>query len=163
MNLRIAGPGDGELLANLLELYIHDLSPLFPQVQLGNNGRFGYPRLPEYLEGNGDRFARIIEVETRPAGFVLARRGSPVSEDPAVLDVAEFFVLRGYRSQGIGREAAHALWRERPGTWTIRVAARNAGALAFWQATVASFANRPVGPREHFVNGEPWWVFWLAS
>lgn len=163
MNLRTAGPGDRELLGNLLELYIHDLSPLFPQVQLGPNGRFGYPRLPDYLANNHDRFARIIELETRPAGFVLARRGSPVSEDPAVLDIAEFFVARGYRSRGLGRHAAHALWQERAGTWTIRVAARNAAALAFWQATVASFAKRPVAPREHLVNGEPWWVFWLDS
>jgi predicted acetyltransferase len=163
MRLRSVRSGDGELLANLLELYIHDLSPIFPQIRIGENGRFGYPRLPAYLEGGGDHLAFIIEVEAGPAGFVLAQRGSPVSEDPKVLDIAEFFVLRQFRSQGIAESAAHALWQELPGSWTIRVSSRNTAALAFWQASVASFAKRPVTPREQLVVGESWWVFWLES
>ncbi|MES1186409.1 MAG: GNAT family N-acetyltransferase [Myxococcales bacterium] len=163
MRLRNVEANDGELLANLLELYIHDLSPFFPQVRIGENGRFGYPRLPSYLDGGSDRFARIIEVDGRPAGFVLAQRGSPVSEDPAVLDIAEFFVLRSCRGQGVGRRAAHALWEQRPGTWTIRVSPRNPAALGFWETAVASFLKRPVAPRQHSVSGQPWSVFWLES
>ena len=32
---------DTVLLSNLLELYIHDMSPMFPAVRLGEDGRFG--------------------------------------------------------------------------------------------------------------------------
>ena len=40
--------GDATLLGNLLQLYIHDLSAVFPDVAMGPDGRFGYPELPLY-------------------------------------------------------------------------------------------------------------------
>lgn len=42
-HLVAATEAEHTLLSNLLELYIHDLSALFPQVRLGPDGRFGYP------------------------------------------------------------------------------------------------------------------------
>jgi len=39
-----AGPDQEPILANLLELYIHDFSE-FLDIQLGPDGRFGYPHL----------------------------------------------------------------------------------------------------------------------
>jgi hypothetical protein len=36
-----ASQTDGDLLANLIELYIHDLSGIFPDMKLGANGRYG--------------------------------------------------------------------------------------------------------------------------
>jgi hypothetical protein len=44
VSLTVATESEGALLANLLELYIHDLSEVFPGVELGANGRFGYRR-----------------------------------------------------------------------------------------------------------------------
>ena len=41
-----ATEADSVLLANLLELYIHDMSEVFPHVELGPDGRFGYRRSP---------------------------------------------------------------------------------------------------------------------
>ena len=35
------------ILANLLELYIHDFSEILP-IELGQDGRFGYKNLSEY-------------------------------------------------------------------------------------------------------------------
>ena len=94
VGLVAATPSDSTLLANLLELYIHDLSAAFPDVQLGPDGRFGYPRLPLYWSERDRRFPFLITCDGRAAGFALATRGSPAAEDPAVLDVAEFFVVR---------------------------------------------------------------------
>ena len=36
------------LLRNLLELYVHDMSEVFP-VELGSDGRFGYEKLPHLI------------------------------------------------------------------------------------------------------------------
>jgi predicted acetyltransferase len=163
VTLRAATGSDGELLGNLLELYVHDLSPMFPQVELGANGRFGYPWLPQYLDGTSDRWAWLIEQAGRTAGFVLARRGSPASDDPDVLDVAEFFVLRRFRGEGVGRAAARALWTLRPGTWIVRVAARNRGALSFWQGAVSSYLERRSEPSERAIDGKAWHVFQFES
>lgn len=140
VSLHRATQADAECLSNLLELYIHDVCDIFPTVELGDNGRFGYAKLPLYWSEPERRFAFVIRHAERVAGFALVTRGSPVATDPDTLDVAEFFVLRKYRRLGVGREAARLLWQALPGAWTVRVAERNQRALAFWSAAVAESA-----------------------
>ena len=138
VSLDTAQAAEEPLLANLIELYIHDLSDVFTHVELGPNGRFGYPRLPLYWAEPDKRYPFLIRCDGHVAGFVLATRGSPVVPDPDVHDVAEFFVMRRYRKVGVGKEAAMLLWRRFPCSWTIRVAEGNVGALAFWRASIAN-------------------------
>jgi predicted acetyltransferase len=77
------------------------------------------------------------------AGFALVTRGSPVSEDPNVLDMAEFFVVRRHRRTGIGARAAALLWKQYPASWIVRVSAGNAAGREFWTKTIARYtANR---------------------
>src|SRR4029453_12175028 len=92
VTLEVAGPDRAHLLSNLLELYIHDMSEIFP-LELGAAGRFGYGSLPLYWSEPEKRFAFLIRAGSRLAGFVLVTRGSPVTNHPDDLDVAEFFVL----------------------------------------------------------------------
>jgi predicted acetyltransferase len=131
ISLDVATRSDSLLMSNLLELYIHDLSDVFPNIELGADGRFGYEKLPLYWSEPERRFAFLIRCDGRVAGLVLATRGSPAVEDPDVLDVAEFFVLRRHRRSGIGRLAAFLLWHALPGKWTVRVSEGNPAALAF--------------------------------
>jgi predicted acetyltransferase len=119
--LNSATSADAELLSNLLELYIHDLSAAFPDVELGANGRFGYRPLALYWSQPESRFAFLIHCDARIAGFALVTLGSPATDDPNVFDVAEFFVLRRYRRAGVGRQAAELLWKGFPGRWIVRV------------------------------------------
>jgi type VI secretion system secreted protein VgrG len=95
----------------------------------------------------------------RVAGFALAKRGSPVSPDPDVLDVVEFFVLRQHRRWGIGRAAALQLWQQLPGSWTVRVSEGNLGALDFWSGVVAEATNGAVTESTHPGPGHAWRVF----
>src|SRR3954468_13353929 len=119
--LDVATPADATLLSNLLELYIHDLSAAFPNVELGADGRFGYGKLPLYWSEPERRFPFLIRCGARIAGFVLATRGSPASEDPDVFDGPEFFVMRRHRRSGVGRQAAFLLWNRLAGRWIVRV------------------------------------------
>ena len=141
VSLHVATTSDAALLSNLFELYAYDLSEVLPDAELGPDGRFGYPALPRYLSEPGQRFAYIIRCEGRVAGFALVTRGSPVSDDPLVFDVAEFFVLRRYRRHGVGRCAAMQLWNRFPGKWTVRVAEGNHDGLAFWCKAIAEAAG----------------------
>jgi predicted acetyltransferase len=150
---------DGALLGNLLELYIHDLSAIFVDVQLGADGRFGYPDLASYLSGSIDRFAFLIRCDQRVAGFVLARRGSPLAEDPNVLDVAEYFVLRRFRGCGVGASAAKLLWDNLRGAWTIRASTRNPDAVAFWRSVVGTYTNNAAREMERRDASKAWVVF----
>jgi predicted acetyltransferase len=45
-----------------------------------------------------------VKVDDSVAGFVLVKRGSEVSGDQDVWDMAEFFVMREFRRQGIGTQ-----------------------------------------------------------
>jgi predicted acetyltransferase len=132
---------DANLLSNLLELYIHELSGAFPHLEVGEDGRFGYRRLPLYWSEPESRFAFVIKWQGRIAGFAFATRGSPASDDPSTLDVAEFFVLRQYRRRGVGSHGAHLLWKRLPGRWTVRASSGLPSAVDFWRRTVSDVAE----------------------
>ena len=114
-----AAPDQESVLANLLELYAHDFSE-FRYLELGADGKFGYSGLPLYWAENG-RHPFLVRVDGKLAGLVLVKRGSEVSGAETVWDMAEFFVLRGYRRRGIGTQIAHEVWRRFPGAWEVRV------------------------------------------
>ena len=128
---------DAALLENLLTLYVHDMSEMVPLVP-DEDGRFRYTRLPPYFS-ESTHFPFLIRSGAHIAGFTFATRGSPVSDDPEVLDVAEFFVLRGYRRYAVGRRAARLLWGRLRGEWTVRVLEANRGGIPFWEATIREY------------------------
>ena len=139
--IHAADAAERVVLTNLLELYIHDLSESFPYVELGPDGRFGYPALTSYWTEPAVRFAFLIKEGGKVVGFALVTVGSPAAPEPDVYDLAEFFVLRGHRRSGVGRRAALSLWSQLRGTWTVRGAESNPGALAFWSRIVDEYTG----------------------
>ena len=135
-----AQPSEAALLANLLELYIHDLSEIFA-IEPGPDGRFGYPTLPLYWSEPEKRFPFLIRAGGKVIGFALVTRGSPATDDPDVLDVAEFFVLRRHRRTGCGQRAAALLFDRLPGHWIVRVSEGNHGAIPFWKSVVSAYTR----------------------
>ena len=149
------------VLANLLELYSHDFSEVI-DLQLQPNGRYGYPRLPLYWQED-HRHPFLILVWGQLAGFVLVTKGSQVNQDPEVWDVAEFFIVRGYRKQGIGTAAAHEIWRRFPGEWEVRVRTGNDAAEKFWRAAITQLPGSGMTEGMAEVPGKHWRVFAFRS
>lgn len=149
------------ILANLLELYAHDFSE-FIDLKLGADGRFGYDQLPLYWEDAG-RHPFLIIVNGHWAGFVFVRKGSQISPDDGIWDMAEFFIVRGYRRAGIGVKAAHEIWKQFPGKWEVRVMERNQKAKAFWARAVREFLGRTINPSPFLKSDERWYVFSFES
>lgn len=152
-----AKPSDEPVLSNLLELYLHDLSEFFP-IELGADGRFGYYPLAPYLSGLERRWAFLIHVDSRLAGFALATRGSPLTDDPNDLDLTEFFVSRRYRRARVGLRAACLLWDRMPGHWIVRIAGNNLRALAFWRTAISTYTRRALSERPMSVRDRAWHV-----
>jgi predicted acetyltransferase len=140
VTLHVATASDASLLGNLLELYIHDLSEIFP-VEMNAEGRFGYPDLPRYWSEAGNRHAFLIRSGARLAGFALVTRGSPATASSEDLDLAEFFVLRAHRRTGVGRRAANALWDRLPGQWIVRVSESHSAGLVFWERVIKKYTH----------------------
>jgi predicted acetyltransferase len=149
------------VLANLLELYAHDFSE-FVELKLGADGRFGYERLPLYWKEPG-RHPFLIKVGGHPAGLVFVQRGSQVSADDDVWDMAEFFIVRGYRRLGIGMKVAHEIWGLFEGKWEVRVMDRNPTAKEFWGRATGEFLGRNINPTPFLKSGEDWHLFSFES
>ncbi|HEX9936297.1 MAG TPA: GNAT family N-acetyltransferase [Longimicrobium sp.] len=149
------------VLGNLLELYAHDFSE-FVDVQLRPDGRFGHNGLSVYWTEE-TRFPFLVKVNGHLAGFVFVSKGSLVSGDPRVYDMAEFFIVRGYRGRRIGTAVAHETWRRFPGPWEVRVLEANRPALAFWRAAIDAFTGGLVEPASMELHGKPWQVFSFTS
>jgi predicted acetyltransferase len=160
--LESAKPEEAPLLGHLLEFYMHDLSDVFP-IEVGPDGRFGYNRLPLYFEEPERRFPFVIRANGHPAGFVLATRGSPVTQDPDDLDIAEFFVVRRYRRSSVGRAAAFQLWDRMPGRWIVRVSEGNRRGLPFWRKVVSDYTRGVFSVDTRPGTPHPWCVLTLRS
>jgi predicted acetyltransferase len=153
---------DAPVLANLIELYAHDLSDAFA-IDIGPDGRFGYPPLALYWREPDRRSAFLIRAGGKLAGFVLVTRGSPLSADPTDLDVAEFFVLRRHRRSGVGSRAATRLWDQMPGHWIVRVAECNGAALPFWTRVIADYTRQAFTREPRSMAGQIWTRFAFDS
>jgi predicted acetyltransferase len=156
-----AAPDQEPVVANLLELYSHDFSE-FHEIELGADGKFGYISLPLYWR-EPNRRPFLIRVDGKLAGFVLAKRGSEVSGDETIWDMAEFFVVRRYRRRGIGTFVAHELWREIPGRWEIRVMESNRSAHLFWAHAISAFTGKTIVSGRAANGDKLWRVFAFES
>lgn len=114
VTLERAGAGQREVLANLVQLYRHDLSE-FRHHELTESGTYEYGHLDDYLTGP-DREAWLIRVSGRLAGFVLIRR-----LPDGVWQISEHFVARSCRGRGVGRIALAKAFALHHGRWTCFV------------------------------------------
>jgi predicted acetyltransferase len=153
---------DSTAMANLLELYSHDLSAAF-SLELGTDGRFGYECLPLYWSEPDRRFPFLIRHGRLLAGFALVTRGSPASDDTDAFDVAEFFVVRRYRRCGVGRQAAFLLWRLFAARWFVRVSEDNHHGCQFWASVIAEFTNGVFLETKRSNGQRVWRVFEFTS
>lgn len=155
VTLQRAGPERARAISNLMQLYVHDFTEFWTErrVEIGEDGRFPpYPPLESYWR-DPTRSAWLIRADGAIAGFVLLNAHSH-SGQPVDVSMAEFFVARHYRREGVGRAAALQAIATRPGQWEIAVARRNTGALAFWRGVAAQAASGPV--TEHDQDDDLW-------
>ena len=125
------------LLQNLMQLYTHDFSEFWAGTSRGDlaaDGRFEAYPMADYWS-RADWSAQLIWRDGVLAGFSLvndqAHSGASVESS-----VAEFFILRKQRGDGVGRRAAEMVFSQRPGEWEVAVARQNVRALAFWRRTI---------------------------
>jgi predicted acetyltransferase len=149
------------VLANLLQLYAHDFSE-FHDIDIGADGRFVYKNLPLYWS-EPDRHAFLVWADGNLAGFALVKRGSEISGDEGVWDMAEFFILRRYRRRGAGSAVAREIWKRFTGRWEVRVMQSNVAATEFWFRVIDGFARKSVSPQLVQIEGGFWNVFSFES
>ena len=145
------------ILANLLELYAYDFTE-FCDFDIGNNGFYGYEYLPLYWTDQ-NRFPYLIYVENKLAGFVFVQIGSPISKDTEVWDIAEFFIMKKYKRQGVGTAVALKIWQQFNGDWQVRVLAENQIAKSFWLQAIKKFTSEVPAETNIKIKKDDWIIY----
>jgi predicted acetyltransferase len=127
------------VLRHLIDLYAHDFSEQMG-LDVGEDGRFAFPDLAPYWR---DPWRRpfFVRVDGKLAGFVLVHARSRLSGEDGVHDMAEFFIMRKYRRQGVGERVARQIFDRFPGAWEVRERPSNTGAIAFWRRVIDRYTR----------------------
>ncbi|QQE86232.1 GNAT family N-acetyltransferase [Pseudomonas putida] len=140
IELRTTTPDQADLIRNLYQFYAYESSD-WEQEDVEVNGRFYIheEHLQRYWLAEGWS-ANLVLVDGFIAGFVLVER----SELPGInaSELADLFILKRYRRQGIGRAVALQVLTG-AGDWLLRCYAPDPAAVAFCKAVVAELP-RPV-------------------
>ena len=132
------------VLARLVQLYAHDFSDFHP-IQLADTGLFPYPHLPLILDRIRPpplphprrRSARRL----RPGQTRLGPHPTPV------WDLAEFFITRAHRKRGVGRQAAHQLWKPIPRPLgNACIDSQMSPPKPFWRRSIEDFTGLAIVP-----------------
>ena len=157
LNIQPAKYSEKHLLRKMLELCVYDLSE-FDDRDLNKFGEYGYRYLDCYwIESK--RYPFIIRVNNNLAGFVLINQS--VHNLEAEWAIAEFFVLKKYRQQKIGKQTAFFMFDRFPGVWEIGILLNNLVAKAFWQKIIQQYDSQ--NTRKQIENIEQCKVFWTFS
>ena len=150
ITLRPATPADRPVIANLIQLYLHDMTEFMP-FPVGPDGRYEYGFL--------DRFWRhpyFIMDGDEIAGFALVVDECPLTGRAPCWFMAEFFVLKAYRNRGVGKVALGLALAAHPGAWHIAVPHANRAAQQFWGRALA---DRSAPPRDIHFDGDDWKLY----
>jgi predicted acetyltransferase len=133
-------PDQAELIRNLYQFYAYESSD-WEQEDVEVDGRFYIheEHLQRYWQSPGWS-ASLVLADGFIAGFVLVERSELPGFD--ALELADLFILKRYRRQGIGRAVANQFLAS-PGDWLLRCYALDPIAVAFCKAVVADL-QRPV-------------------
>ena len=149
-------PAQAQVIQNLLQLYTHDFSEFWAGTARGDldlDGRFDAYPLDEYW--TRPNWSPLLIWNNRAlAGFSLINDRTH-SDRPADHNVGEFFILRKYRGQGVGRWAIRLIFSRYPGSWEVAVARRNTAAREFWRKCIKGAAEIS-GFQEYDSNNEKW-------
>lgn len=139
VSLDPASPEERPLLQNLAQYYVYDFSEVLG-MHVGDDGRFGdFDLSPYWLEPWRHPF--LLRVGHKLAGFALVSERSKITGESGTVDMTEFFVLRSFRRQGVGRAAAFAAFDRFAGRWEVRQREENPAATAFWRRVIDAYTG----------------------
>ena len=149
---------DRPVVERLWQLYRHDLSEFrgqhdpsgFRETLPMEDGTFNARGLLPYVQENADRAAYLFQIGARPVGFASI---CGLASEPLL--VAEFFVVRGARRQGVGRAAVQKLLALHPGAWEIPFQEHNVAAACFWRGVATSVGGDAAREERRPVPGKP--------
>jgi predicted acetyltransferase len=137
IELHTPSRSDRTLIRRMMELYSYDFSE-YENLDLNEHGYFGFDKL-DYFWFEPTHAAFLVTVDGRLAGFVLVDEDTLIEGNQR--SVAEFFVMRKYRRNGVGRHVAVEVFNRLPGKWEVRVIENNEPAKNFWRRVISEYTD----------------------
>ena len=128
------------IVHNLMQLYGHDFSE-FDGADVDEYGLYRYDSIDHYWTEE-NCFPYLVRVGGKFAGLALLQRETK-DDGSHNMFMAEFFILKKYRGQGIGQKVAFALFDRHSGEWQVSEIAQNYPAQAFWRKIIARYTGGP--------------------
>ncbi|MFD2630419.1 GNAT family N-acetyltransferase [Oceanobacillus kapialis] len=69
--------------------------------------------------------------------------------------ISDFFIMRKFRRQGIGKQVAHRLFEKHKGVWEVKQTNENTPAYAFWKKVISEVAKESFY-QEEILEGDLW-------
>ncbi|MFI8523248.1 GNAT family N-acetyltransferase [Promicromonospora sukumoe] len=153
LTIRPTTPVDQPVLERLWLLFRHDMSEISGALP-DPSGQFRRERLDAAFTDPGWRGV-VAHLEPdgappSPVGFALVR-----GLDGPTRVLSSFFVVRGVRRIGVGRELAAHVLAAFPGRWEIAFQDANPPAVRFWRAVAADAVGVAWTEEHRAVPGRP--------
>lgn len=152
-----------EVIMNMFQYYIYDMSE-YTKFSPNPDGTYqvdeSLVQLSTYFEAE-DHYPYMIMVDGQVAGFSLLRV-FPYNKE--YYDIGQFFVLRKYKGQGVGREAFRLSVKKHPGNWITRVLPNNEGAFKFWEKVIGEIAEeKPLVKKDLYCEKEMHYFYYQVN
>ncbi len=132
---------DYPVIQNMARFYVYDMSEYLGHEkgwEMPENGLYECIDFKKYWE-DPDAHPFLIRIDQEIAGFVIIdKKGSRPDID---FNMAQFFIVRKFKHQGIGRYVATYCFDRFKGTWEVMVLPGNTGAYEFWKKVVQDFSK----------------------
>lgn len=146
-SVTIENATDKVVISNLIQLYLYDMTSDMP-FAVGADGRYDYDQLDHFWQ-----HPYKIHAGEDLVGFALVIDNCPITQTSNCFFMAEFFILKSYRNQGIGRASAQQILDRHPGNWHVATITKNLTAVSFWDAILKD--QNPTRSVQDF-DGEQW-------
>lgn len=125
------------IIQNMGRFYVYDMSEYIKDEDwaIPENGLYECIDFKKYWQENAHPF--LIRYNQELAGFVIVdKKGADPNTD---FNMAQFFILRRFKGQGVGKQIAKLCFDQFKGAWEVMVIPNNTGAYQFWKHTIKEY------------------------
>lgn len=149
-----ANAEDHSIMLNLARFYAYEISEFVPHKKNWEQSQDGLHDLGIDFEKYWEKencFPFLVRYQGEWVGFMIVDKEGSNSETD--FNMAQFFVLRRFKSKGIGRYMAYYCFNHFQGEWEITVMPGNEGAYRFWRTILKQYTNNNLEESTlHFSN-----------
>ena len=134
--LKAVGPEDKELLWNLQQKYLYEMTRFYDD-EMDQVGNYHYGYFDAYFT-DPERRALLIYNGSTLVGFAMIHPYSYVGEHDRLV-LAEFTIFPRYRRERLAKRAVELIFEQFPGTWEIKYHQENGAARELWNKVSAKY------------------------